>query len=87
MSGRTDWIRAIEHTENATARALDAQRAAVELRLALRGAERRGRQFEPENVPVALKAMPVIEAALAAYCELLRAERGARRRNKDVSHG
>ena len=31
------------------------------------------------NVPVALEAMPVIEAALQHYCEMLRAERGALR--------
>lgn len=82
MSGRTDWIRAVQSTEDATALALTAQSYAVELRLALRGAERRGGYFDPENVPYALEAMPIIEAALLAYCEILRADRGALREGK-----
>ena len=79
MSGRTDWIKAVQSTEDATALALTARDQAVELRLALRSAERRGGYFAPENVPVALEAMPLIEAALLAYCDLLRTERGALR--------
>jgi len=68
--------------EDATALALTAQSYAVELRLALRGAERRGGYFDPENVPYALEAMPVIEAALQHYCDMLRADRGALREGK-----
>ena len=62
----------MQSTEDATALALTAQSYAVELRLALKGAERRGGYF-------ALEAMPIIEAALQHYCDLLRADRGALR--------
>lgn len=79
MSGRNAWISDIDRTENATARALEAKRQAVELRLALRGAERRGGCFAPDNVALALDAMPVIERAIEEYCELLRTKRGALR--------
>lgn len=82
MSARTTWIDAIAAVENETAVALHAQRQAVELRLALQGAKRRGGHFAPENVEPALAAMPVIERALAAYCERLRAERGRLRRGE-----
>lgn len=82
MNARTAWIRAIEGNENSQAVALSAQQAAVELRLALRGAERRGGYFAPENVPLALAAMPVIEKALADYCALLRTQRGALREER-----
>ena len=49
--------------------------------LAAKGAARRGGYFSPENVPYALEAMPVIEAALQHYCDMLRADRGALREN------
>ena len=48
-------------------------------KLAAKGAARRGGYFDPENVPYALEAMPVIEAALQHYCDMLRADRGALR--------
>lgn len=76
---------AIARNENALAVALHAQREAVELRLALHGAARRGGFFAPENVPVALAAMPVIERALADYCALLRTERGLLRERQGCS--
>ena len=47
--------------------------------LAAKGAARRGGYFDPENVPYALEAMPIIEAALQHYCDMLRADRGALR--------
>lgn len=81
MSAQTvDRIERIAAVENETAVALTAQQEAVELRLALHGAARRGGYFAPENVPVALRALPVIERALAAYCERLRTERGRLRK-------
>ena len=78
-------IDAILNVENALARALEAQAHAVELRLALNGAARRGGYFAPENVPVALAALPVIEQAISDHLDRLRTERGELR-NGNVPH-
>jgi hypothetical protein len=79
MSVRNAFASDVQACEDETAVALAACHELVELRLALRAAHRRGGFFDAENVALAVEAMPVIERALAAYCERLRAERGALR--------
>jgi hypothetical protein len=82
MSVRNGFANQVQDCEDELAVALAAQHEAVELRLALRAAHRRGGFFGAENVALALEAVPVLERALLAYCERLRAERGALRRGE-----
>lgn len=86
MSERSDWINAVQRCEDATAVASAARHQLVELRLALRGAARRGGHLGAENIGEALAALSVIEKALAAYHDSLRSTRGLLRESGDERH-